>query len=148
MITLYQACQMFYVCLHWWDITAHRRNAFKGTSMKRSNSVPLQTILLTPVFSSKILIPPKETVKKIFCLCSPFERAAATIPYGNKGHLGWFHYSPSFVFWQVPLSQEYLKALQEQNPFTFGLFPFLRVPHPFYAAQRSLQMCSHFQSLY
>lgn len=50
--------------------------------------------LLTPVFSSKILIPPKETVKKTFCLCSPFDRAAATIPCGNKEQLGWFHGSP------------------------------------------------------
>lgn len=52
-----------------------------------------RVLVLTPVFSSKILIPPKETVKKIFCLCSPFERAAATIPYWNKEQFGWFHYS-------------------------------------------------------
>lgn len=50
-------------------------------------------ILLTPVFSSKILIPPKETVKKTFCLCSPFERAAATIPYWNKEQFGSFHHT-------------------------------------------------------
>lgn len=36
----------------------------------------------TPDFSSKILIPPKETVRNTFCLCSPLDRAAAAIPWG------------------------------------------------------------------
>lgn len=120
-------------------------------------------VLLTPVFSSKILIPPKETVKKIFCLCSPFERAAATIPYRNKEQVGWFHYSPRFVFREVPTPKhkdllvgdssplgEYLRAFQEQYPACFCLPPFFffKVAHPFYATHRPLQMCSHFQSLY
>lgn len=39
---------------------------------------------LTPDFSSKILIPPKDTVRKTFCLCSPFERAEAAIPYRKQ----------------------------------------------------------------
>lgn len=66
---------------------------FKKHPWKDSILFHHMIILLTPVFSSKILIPPKETVKKIFCLCSPFERAAATIPYWNKEQFGWFHYS-------------------------------------------------------
>jgi len=36
---------------------------------------------LTPVFSSKILIPPKETVRNTFFLCSPLDRADAAIPW-------------------------------------------------------------------
>lgn len=49
-------------------------------------TIPLSymVILLTPDFSSKILIPPNETVRNIFCLWSPFERAAATIPCCEK----------------------------------------------------------------
>lgn len=42
------------------------------------NSQPLPR--LTPDFSSKILIPPKDTVRKTFCLCSPLDRAEAAIP--------------------------------------------------------------------
>lgn len=37
-------------------------------------------MLLTPDLSQYILIPPKETVKKTLCLCSPLERAEEAIP--------------------------------------------------------------------
>lgn len=56
-------------------------------------------LLLTPVFSSKILIPPKEMVKKIFCLCSPLERAPATTPCWEERH--GFHFS--VFIWKCPL---------------------------------------------
>lgn len=56
-------------------------------------------LLLTPVFSSKILIPPKEMVKKIFCLCSPLERAPATTPCWKEGCGFYF----SVFIWKFPL---------------------------------------------
>lgn len=55
-------------------------------------------LLLTPVFSSKILIPPKEMVKKIFCLCSPLERAPATTPCWKERHGFYF----SVFIWKYP----------------------------------------------
>ena len=56
-------------------------------------------LLLTPVFSSKILIPPKEMVKKIFCLCSPLERAPATTPCWKEGCGFYFR----VFIWKFPL---------------------------------------------
>lgn len=45
-----------------------------------AHSQTLHILWLTPDFSSKILIPPKDTVRKTFCLCSPLDRAEAAIP--------------------------------------------------------------------
>lgn len=110
-------------------------------------------ILLTPVFSSKILIPPKETVKKIFCLCSPFERAAATIPCRNKEQFGWFHYSSmchsraqTFACGQFTTFLRKLKDfLGTVASLTSGFLPFFKVPH---IIQKAFQTCSHFQPLH
>lgn len=66
------------------------------------------TLSLTPVFSSKILIPPKEMVKKIFCLCSPLERAPATTPCWKEEHGFYF----SVFIWKFPLVKRHVRQHQ------------------------------------
>lgn len=75
------------------------------------------TLSLTPVFSSKILMPPKEMVKKIFCLCSPLERAPATTPCG-KGEHGFYF---SVFIWKLPLVQRHVRQHQLEPPITHTL---------------------------
>lgn len=41
-------------------------------------------VLLTPVFSSVILIPSREMFTQILCLCLPWERAATAMPYTHR----------------------------------------------------------------
>lgn len=84
-------------------------------------------LLLTPVFSSKILIPPKEMVKKIFCLCSPLERAPATTPCWKEGCAFYF----SVFIWKFPPvpKQRHVRYHEPKPPIMHTPFP----PH-FHAA--------------
>lgn len=100
MIRVDQVCQLLYVFLCLFDIPAQRGEALKGTSVNGVNFTICHVILLlTPVFSSKILMPPKEMVKKIFCLCSPLERAPATTPCWKEGCGFYF----CVFIWKFPL---------------------------------------------
>lgn len=136
-------CVFAPVRFHWNFFSRQERNQGKIQLCPTTWSTSL-----TPVFSSKILIPPKETVKKTFCLCSPFDRAAATIPCGNKKAvlLGFMTLSRATHLLEdnSPLFQENLKVFQEQPPPYFWLPPFLQGTS-LYATQRAFQMCSHFQ---
>lgn len=69
-------------------------------------------LLLTPVFSSKILIPPKEMVKKIFCLCSPLERAPATTPCWRKGQ----DFTWVFFIWIFLVPEAMLNTICQSHP--------------------------------
>jgi hypothetical protein len=101
----------FYACLIF--LPAEKRLLGAHLSMDSISHCHV-TRSLTPVFSSKILIPPKEMVKKIFCLCSPLERAPATTPCWEEEHGFYF----SVFIWKFPPGQKPVRHHQLEPPIT------------------------------
>lgn len=99
----------FYACLIF--LPAEKRLLGAQLSMDSISHCHV-TLSLTPVFSSKILIPPKEMVKKIFCLCSPLERAPATTPCWKEEHGFYF----SVFIWKFPLVLRHVRHHQLEPP--------------------------------